>query len=334
MADLVAFGPVLGGPPVPTDLASLREVVEQQRGLVTRRQCLSAGMTDRAIRHRLHLGRWVPVRHGVYLTVPGREGWWWDATSALLSVGSGSAWAFGTAGFAHGLVRTPPTRVELLVHAQIHVRPGPGIRVYRSRHADHRVDDLHWPWRTRFEETILDLAERGTTDDMFALLGRAFQRGGTTEATLRALLATRARHRRRELLNDVMGDVASGAESAMEVRYVRDVERAHGLPCGRRQAPTVVGRMRLHDVAYDAERVLVELDGELGHAGAGRILDGRRDRRSATKGWLTMRAFWPDVAGTPCGLAVEVAEVLRERGWRDVPSPCHQAACAVGRTSW
>jgi hypothetical protein len=57
------------------------------------------------------------------------RGWWWQATSALLSVGSGAAWAFGTAQFAHGLMRTAPTTVELVVDAAIHVRAGLGIRV-------------------------------------------------------------------------------------------------------------------------------------------------------------------------------------------------------------
>jgi very-short-patch-repair endonuclease len=227
------------------------------------------------------------------------RGWWWQATSALLSVGSGAAWAFGTAQFAHGLMRTAPTTVELVVDAAIHVRPGLGIRVHRSRYADQRVDELHWPWRTRFEETVLDLAERGSTDEVLALLGRAFFRGQTTEATLRSLLENRARHRRRRLLTDVLADVADGAQSAMEVRFLQDVERAHGLPRGRRQAPSVAGRLRLHDVAYDEQRVLVELDGRLGHVGEGRISDGRRDRRSAGQGWLTLRAFWIDVAGTP-----------------------------------
>jgi very-short-patch-repair endonuclease len=299
VTDLGAFGPVLGGPPTPTDLATLRLVVDQQRGLVTRQQCLAAGITYRAVRHRLDTGRWTRLSHGVYLTVPGREGWWWQATSALLSVGSGAAWAFGTAGFAHGLVRTAPTTVELVVDAAIHVRAGLGIRVHRSRYADQRVDELHWPWRTRFEETVLDLAERGSTDEVLALLGRAFFRGQTTEATLRSLLEARARHRGRRLLTDVLADVADGAQSAMEVRFLQDVERAHGLPRGRRQAPSVAGRLRLHDVAYDEQRVLVELDGRLGHVGEGRISDGRRDRRSAGQGWLTLRAFWIDVAGTP-----------------------------------
>jgi hypothetical protein len=92
-------------------------------------------------------------------------------------------------------------------------------------------------------------------------------------------------------LTDVLADVAAGAESVMEVRFVRDVARAHGLPPGRAQTPTVVRGLRLHDVAYDAERVLLELDGRLGHEGAARVGDGVRDRLSATRGWLTVRAF-------------------------------------------
>ncbi len=78
--------------------------------------------------------------------------------------------------------------------------------------------------------------------------------------------------------------MADGAESAMEVRYVRDVERAHGLPRGDATGPYARRpRAERHDVGYVEQRVLVELDGELGHEGrAARIRDGRRDRRGAT----------------------------------------------------
>ncbi|HEY6741586.1 MAG TPA: hypothetical protein VI110_04440, partial [Lapillicoccus sp.] len=50
------------------------------------------------------------------------------------------------------------------------------------------------------------------------------------------------------------------APNAMELRYVRDVERAHGLPAGRRQRPAPGGGPERHDVAYDEQQVLVELD--------------------------------------------------------------------------
>jgi very-short-patch-repair endonuclease len=127
----------------------------------------------------------------------------------------------------------------------------------------------------------------------------------------------------------VLADVAAGAESVMEVRFVRDVARAHGLPAGRLQAATVVRGLRVHDVAYDAERVLLELDGRLGHEGAARVGDGVRDRLSATRGWLTVRAFWGDVAVTPCALAVEMGDVLATRGWRGRLHPCRRRGCDV-----
>ena len=329
MTDPDIFGPPLGAPPVPRDLEELVAVVAHQRGLVTRAQCLSAGLSDRAIGHRLRTQRWVSVRRGVYLTVPGRKGWWWDATAALLSVGTGAAWAFGTAGFAQGLIRTAPSTVHLVVDASATPEAPDGVRVHRSRYADARVDDLHWPWRTRADETILDLAESGTVDEITALLGRAFQRGLTTEETLRSLLDGRARHPHRALLQDLLADVASGAESAMEVRFLRDVERAQGLPRGRRQVPLTIGNVRVHDIAYEEQRVLVELDGRLGHDGEDRVRDGIRDRRSATRAWLTVRAFWNDVAGAPCTLATEVGEVLNQRGWRDRAHPCRRRSCVV-----
>jgi very-short-patch-repair endonuclease len=118
----------------------------------------------------------------------------------------------------------------------------------------------------------------------------------------------------------------------MEVRFLRDVERSHGLPVGRRQRPTFVTGTRVHDVAYEEQRVLVELDGRLGHQGAARVADGIRDRRSATRGWLTVRAFWVDVAVTPCELAREMGEILVDRGWAGVPRACRRGDCVMRRS--
>jgi hypothetical protein len=201
--------------------------------------------------------------------------------------------------------------------------------VRRSRHLDSRVDQLWWPWVTTAEDTILDLAEVVDIDEILALLGRAFQRHRTTERAILASLAARSRHPRRALLQEVLGDVAGGAESAMEVRYLRDVERAHGLPRDRRQHASTSGSAERHDVAYEEQRVLIELDGELGHEGRGaRIRDGRRDRRGATVGWLTARAFWPDVWDA-CPLAVEIGAILRTRGWRGSPHTCRRRSCSI-----
>ncbi len=76
--------------------------------------------------------------------------------------------------------------------------------------------------------------------------------------------------------------------------------------------------------------MLVELDGRLGHAGReDRVHAGTRDRRGAGSGWLTVRAFWGDVAVHPCTLAVEVGAVLTDRGMTRRLHRCRRPGCAV-----
>jgi predicted transcriptional regulator of viral defense system/very-short-patch-repair endonuclease len=322
---------ILGAPPLPSSPDQLLAVAAEQHGLVTRPQCLAAGLTDKVIRWRLERGWWVVVHHGVYLTEPGRNDWYTRAIGAQLAV-QDSAWSHHTAGFVHGLLRRPPSTIELVVDAERHVTSPPGVIVRRRRSVNRSVDDLHWPWRTTAAETLLDLADAGTADELFAIMGRAFQGRLTSEAELRRALALRRAHRWSTLLDAVLVDVADGAESTMEVRYVRDVERAHGLPSGRRQLAAPDGGRERHDVAYEEQRVLVELDGRLGHEGREeRIRDGRRDRRGATVGWLTVRGFWTDVVVTPCAFATDVGAVLGTRGWRGRPRRCRRRSCPVGR---
>ena len=50
---------------------------------------------------------------------------------------------------------------------------------------------------------------------------------------------------RRGLLTEILADVAAGAYSALERRYLTRVERPHGLPTGSRQRRVSVGR-RIH----------------------------------------------------------------------------------------
>ena len=72
-------------------------------------------------------------------------------------------------------------------------------------------------------------------------------------------------------------DVAEGAQSPLELTYLRDVERAHGLPTGSRQVRVAGRRVIWVDVDYEEYSTRVELDGRLGHQGEGRFRDRRRD---------------------------------------------------------
>lgn len=154
----------LGAPPLPRDLAELIQVAEEQFGLVTRVQCLAAGLTEPAIQWRIERRRWVRIHPGVYLTVPGRDDWWVRAVAAFLAVDD-AAWSHHTAAFVHGLVSTPPRAVDLLVGHDRRLRPPPGVLLHRRRDVNRSIDDLHWPWRTTVEETILDVCATATMDD-------------------------------------------------------------------------------------------------------------------------------------------------------------------------
>ena len=86
------------------------------------------------------------------------------------------------------------------------------------------------PPRLPVESTVLDLADTRDAGEVVGLVTTAVQRRLTTVKRLRQELGRRARHRHRALLGDLLADVGAGADSPIELRYLRDVERPHGLP--------------------------------------------------------------------------------------------------------
>jgi hypothetical protein len=214
--------------------------------------------------------------------------------------------------------------MSLLVEAHRRVVDPPGVRTTRSRAWEQVVQLHHSPPRARLEPAALVVASQATSDDAaVALLGDLVQQGHTTTSRLGAALAGLSRIPRRQLMEDVLADVSSGAFSALERRYLARVERAHMLPTGRRQKRMRhEGRASVHDVAYLRFGVVVELDGRLGHElWLDRWADLDRDLRAVRQGVLTLRAGWGQVL-EPCRLAAGVASVLRARGWEGQPRPC------------
>jgi hypothetical protein len=80
------------------------------------------------------------------------------------------------------------------------------------------------------------------------------------------------------------------------------------------------------DVGYDAYGLLVELDGRLGHEGAGRFRDMERDNRFVLGGLTTLRYGWFDVVDHPCLVAAQVGQMLIARGWLGLPARCERCA--------
>ena len=78
---------------------------------------------------------------------------------------------------------------------------------------------------------------------------------------------------------------------------------------------------------YEDYATIVELDG-LAHLR--RVLrDMRRDNAALLGGMATLRFGWPDVTGSPCRVAWQVAAVLVDRGWSGLPTRCPRCARAT-----
>lgn len=316
-----------GGRTVGDRLAALADF---QHGVVTRAQALDAGLSDRQVKWRVTSDRWVRAYPGVFLVEPGRRDLSSTHSAAVLACGQGAVLSHASAAFGFGLLRYAPAQIHVSVPPERRVTVRKGVVVHRSAYALDATEDWQWPPRTSVEQTVRDLAATGSADDAVAIAALACQRGLTWYARLQQELDQRPRHPWRELLSAALADIGDGSESTLEVRFIRDVARPHGLPTGRRQIGTRVG---VHDVGFEEQRLLVELDGLAYHSDArSRASDARRDRRGAGSGWLTIRAVWSDVALHYCYLAVDIGAVLRERGWTGPLRACRRRVCAVRLT--
>jgi hypothetical protein len=118
--------------------------------------------------------------------------------------------------------------------------------------------------------------------------------------------------------------VAQGAHSYLEMHYLRDVERPHGLPTGSRQRVARAGGRRwFRNVEYLGLCTVVELDGRLGHEGfASRAEDMTRDNHAEAGRKRTLRIGYRHTMSQACETALVVADILQQQGWHGRPRPC------------
>lgn len=231
-----------------------------------------------------------------------------------------------------GLTDSHADSIHVTIAKSRRVTSRSGIVIHRSDRAAEAVHPARLPPRTRIEETVLDLVASSTTlDDAVGWLTKALGRRLTTTDKLRRAASGRTRIRWRKELSELLSPEMAGVLSPLEYRYVRHVERPHGLPCGARQvlARSQAGT-QYRDVLYRAYRLVVELDGQLAHPADARRRDSRRDNSAlAEHGLTTLRYSWLDVTARPCRTAAQIAAVLVRRGYTGA-RPC-RARCPVGR---
>jgi predicted transcriptional regulator of viral defense system len=304
-------------------------IAHRQSGAVSRQQLLDAGLASQVIFRRLEHGRWQQLYRGVYAVFTGpppRETQLW---AALLRAGPGAVLSHLSAAELHGLIDYPGESIFVTVPATRRVTAR-GIDVRMSGRIAEAAQPGREPPRTNLEETVFDLIELAVTfDDACGWITRAVGKRLTTDERLSAALKLRKKMRWRARLEDVLAAAGDGIHSVLEYRYLRDVERAHGLPRSRHQVRMVVdGKIVYRDAYYQEYKLAVELDGRLAHPEEERRRDRHRDNQAGADGILTTRYDWQDIRGRPCETALLQARILRRRGWRGRPRPC-SAGCPL-----
>jgi len=298
----------------------LVKLAEYQEGVISRTQALGGGLTDQVIKRLVNQGSWSRIAPGVYSVRSGTTSWHARAWAGVLIGGGDAMLADQAAGYVWGLVDDAPGRITVLVRHEQHLRQRWPWYFRRTREMPRPVGALP---RTPLPATVVDLCIAEPAQQA-RLLADAVAGRRTSPGAVLKVLDARERVPGRRGIEAQLGRVREGIHSELEHVYARDVERAHGLPRGRRQV--FDGQYRT-DVRYDG--LIVELDGRAGHQGSGAFRDMNRDNAHLLAGELTLRYGWDDCWQRPCGVAVQVAEMLCRLGWDGTMSLC--ARC---KTHW
>lgn len=311
----------------------MRRVIDRfaghQKGVVTRAQA-ECGVTIDTIKGHLRARRWRAVFRGVYATFSGplpRSSLLW---AAVLRAGPEAMLSHETAAELIGLTE-PGAPIHVTVPAGRAPEAIPGVVIHRSVRTVLSRHPTRTPPQTRTEETIVDLTQTARRlEDALGWLARSVGARVTTAPRLLSAVECRSRLRWRRVLVAALRDVAAGCHSLLELVYLRDVERAHGLPRADRQVLRVAGGAhRYDDVCYLRYHAVVELDGRVGHPAEQRWRDMRRDNASVVDGNRVLRYGHHDVTQSPCQVAAQVAPVLQLGGWRGRPKRCRRPDCVI-----
>lgn len=292
--------------------AELRALAGVQGGVLSRAQLLGHGLSRRVIARLLRdqvLHRLTP---GIY-SVDSGVSWQGRAWAGVLLGGERAVLGFEAAGVLHGFLTDQPD--ELVVFAPAKRAPRAGWQFLASERAG-----AGEPPRTSVEATVLDLCASRDEDEIAALIADVISAKRTSAKRLRPELSARTRQRHRALITGMVGEVAAGAHSALERRFLKHVEQAHGLPTALRQAQ--LGSHRC-DAWYREYGVIAELDSRLHHDGGNAFRDLERDNEHALAGLITFRFGWSQVSGiAACQTALLLGQALISRGWEGPIQPC------------
>jgi len=216
--------------PMRVDDGTLAWLLHSQRGVLTRAQALSCGITANSIEHRIRTGgRWQRLLPGVYLTVTGQASLAQRETAALVYAGP-DAVITGPAALANYDIRGPRTRrIDVLIPHQRERQSAGFVAIHRTRRIPQTVTvDLALrfaPVERAVADTVRSLD--GLAEARAVVAGAVQQRHCTIEQLAAELRAGPIRDSKR--LRAVLAEVIAGIRSPAEADFRTLIIRS-GLP--------------------------------------------------------------------------------------------------------
>ena len=272
--------------------------------LVGHGQLRAAGVTSAQWRRRVASGEWVPVMPGVWRHTATPQTWelqvragalWLGDPAALAGRAAARWWALdGFEGCDDIEFAVPRARRSI-------VADGPSIHIFREwTRSDFLV--RHGVRVTSVTRTIIDLAAFGVSArQLEQAIDSGVRNRWTSVPTLAARMADLARPGRRGIaqLRELLLD--SGGESALERRFLR-LLRAAKIRRPRTQVSFRANTTRAIrvDFLFEAEGLVVEVSGRVGHASdADRRKDARRRNELVHQGFRFIEFTTADVMDDP-----------------------------------
>jgi len=291
-----------------------------QRGVVSRRQALGAGMTAAQLRVRVESGAWDRVAPSVYALNGCPDTWMRRLWTAHLHAGPDSVVSHESAGRLHHFRQVPAGIVALTVPERRRF-VAPGVRVHRTdRIGPADVVEIEGLPVTAPARTVVDLASRLSLARLRLLVeDQAVSRQIGLAALGAALGGVRARGRsgvgRLALVLDELGPADGIPRSELE-RLLDEVVALAGLPEPSHEYPLPGrgARTGFVDRCWAGCRLILEADGRAWHSRRSEMLaDADRSLQAQEVGFQTTRLLWEHLSSDPVGTARSLAAVHRQR---------------------
>lgn len=286
-----------------------RLLLRSNRGVISGSALCAAGLSRHTLRTRVRNGSWQAVLPDVIVAHSGQLSAWERRKAAVLYAGEGAMLSHFSAGalFALGAEE----RVDVTIPHGRRRKDRAFVTVHQSarRCRPVSVDGLRC---TPAARAVVDMACRlRKIDDVNALVSRAVQRRLVTVAELAAQAEKLPKHGSAHVRR-VLSDLTAGTRSPGESAFLRLISSS-GLRMPLFNAPVTTSAGTFYaDALWEAERLIVEIDGAAWHLDA---LAWRRDlwRQNLllNAGYRVLRFPVQRLRDDPAGVLAEIRTALR-----------------------